>query len=299
MVRALLAFVIASGLTVIMQANAEKKRIDGIGMSGTAFMIPYQLGVARTFIDYGMFEKYVTAGASGGALSGSLGCSGMSFTSFKKSIFAAVTTCANDANMCVGTLGEKLSNAISATLPSGQSYANCNGRLYIQTTIGTVPQDPTSSECFCTQTDKNRGKLVRHFKSRSDFVSILKTTTYLSKIVAPECTRSFRKFDETCDGGYSDNLPCPPQAIGEGKFCLKASVYPKFMWSSKTNTTGPADIYPGVRGDDTLPFQDRDLWATATHNPKTIDTYKDEIYQAGRLDAKFWLDENGFKRRNY
>lgn len=295
-----LAFTTAvEGLEEDSRLLSGRKKIDGIGLSGTAFMIPYNLGVAKTFLDYGMFKKYPAAGASGGALSASLGCSGMPFNKFKTSIFAAVAYCANATDMCAGSLGSKLVEALQLSLPTGSAYKGCNGRLFVQVTIGTVPQpkpDTPTAPCLCTETATNRGKHVSFFNSRSDFVSTLRTTTFLSRLADPACTRAFRKFPETCDGGYSDNLPCPPAALGEGKFCLKASVYPSFMWSTKTNTTGPADIYPGVRGESTLPFQDRALWATVTHNPRTVERYKTQIYQAGRLDAEYWLTQNGFKK---
>jgi hypothetical protein len=271
-----------------------RKKIDGIGMSGTAFLLPYHLGVAGTFLEYGMFKMFRTAGASGGALSGSIGCSGMPYQELKDMIFASIDECAHSATKCIGNLGEKLAEVVKKVLPKGDEFANCRNRLFTQVTIEVAPNDPSSAVCACTQTENNRGKLIGWYKSRDDFISTLKTTIYLAKIAGPTCTRPYRKFNETCDGGYSDNLPCPPGTLEKGKFCLKVSVYPSFMWSSKTNTTGPADIYPGVRGEATLPIQSHAVWTNLAHDPTTVSLYKDAIYNAGRMDAKYWLDNHGY-----
>jgi hypothetical protein len=95
---------------------------------------------------------------------------------------------------------------------------------------------------------------------------------------------------------YSDILPCPPGAAGVN--CLRVAAAPKHMWTQWAASARPevwppvGDIYPGMRGLDTLPVP-MDKWFSLMFSTNII-PYIPAILKAGSEDAISWLKANGW-----
>ena len=114
---------------------------------------------------------------------------------------------------------------------------------------------------------------------------MLRTTSFVaqaSSFSAP-CNGKLRG-KPSCDGGYARPIiiPCPAAS----KNCLKVSALARPSYPE-------SNIYPGMRGVDTLPISP-ELWNSAVFNPFIVNANKEVIFEAGVLDAKYWMSQNGY-----
>jgi hypothetical protein len=288
---------VLSSLVVLLVLTTQesfaiaKTPIDGIGFSGGGFLLAYHLGVMQTFLTKKLVqnEAIPIAGASAGALVGSIPCSGSKLSVVKDHFMNALTYCANSTTKCIGELDALNQATLQVAIPHNARYKECNNHLFVAVTRNIKPEDPTTPACECTGS-KTVGKLIHFYENRGDLITSLRASAFLPMLSSMSCYLLLR-HKQTCDGGYTDLLPCPPNTDVPGKFCLKVSVIPKIFW---TNTTEPASIYPGIRGVATLPIPDLRLWQNIALNAKVVNQYKMAIFEAGKEDADYWLKQNGY-----
>ena len=255
-----------------------------IGLSGGGFAGAYEVGALM-----GLVEKKVinlktvrAAGASAGALS--LGfCSGVSLNATLDAAMEIVDNCAADPYLCYGTLGAKVTAALDSYIPKGpKAWMQCNKRMYIQLSQAKSSQKPPCPLNETTPTYIIKSLLINQFSSRNDFINALAGSAFLIPVSNLDvCSRDFRKNVHVVDGGYTDILPCPP-----GKDdCLQISTY----YKGQLPFTG--DIYPGMRGNGTLPIEPAALYDMSKLNAQITKPRFSQLVQAGYLDALFWYDK--------
>ena len=269
-----------------IRGHTKAKQIDGIGFSGTVFLLPYNLGVFLGLREAGLTEdrRIPLAGASGGAVTSSLSCSGASVQETIQGIQNIFKQCSDPPGVCIGNTSILLLDLLERTIPKDSSFKRCDGHLHVE--LSEVINATVIPPCV---TENVVGLQVSKFQSRHDLITSLQGTTYLPRFIGPDCYTYFNEI-KVIDGGYADNLPCPPNTDANGRFCLKVSAQPKEVWS-KVQYKIAGDIYPGIRGNDTLTF-DVNAYPNISYNITACSEKFNDLVQAGKEDALFWLKIN-------
>ncbi|KAH9253943.1 hypothetical protein BASA81_008067 [Batrachochytrium salamandrivorans] len=272
----LVALVMAS--TTVMAVPYTK--YDGVGFSGSGFLFVYHMGVLKGLQNAEFVPQRVSklSGLSGGALVAASQCTKTTPKKTKKEAFAVLEFCSKDAPYyCFGKLDQVLNGFLEKVIPQG-SVRNCDRKLFVD--VSRV-QNLTGSSCTDCVPTNLAIKLVSHYRSRADLITVLRATSFLAQGVSSpsSCTLDLRD-KPMCDGGYANrNIPCP---VGS-KRCVKVSSY--------VNPNPSASIYPGMRGESTLPIPSS-MWNSYSLNAVVINMHKEAIFQLGLDDAKYWLNQN-------
>jgi hypothetical protein len=163
------------------------------------------------------------------------------------------------------------------------AYKNCRKKLLIEVSRFV---DPIVTPCSACDDLNTENKIVTFYKSRSDLIKVVRASSFLSGVSAPtDCTLEMRN-KPTCDGGFSTvEIPCPKNS----KHCVRVSAYVV----DGTKPEREANIFPGMRGEDTLPYSAK-VWADISLDAVRVNAKKEEIFEFGYLDAKHWMEQNGF-----
>ena len=250
----------------------------------------YGLGVLQYLIENEIIDPYVVrvAGASSGAQSVAFAC-GVSVDTMIAQANATIQLCRYDPYGCLGKLDALSLAGLNASFPPGYAFELCNGRIYIQMTQvnGTLAQ-PTGqfppNECPAWQTFWEGGELINWFNSRDDLITAMAGSSFI--VGASSFTKCAEQWRDqyVIDGGYSDVMPCPPGNTS----CLSISTYlpGQLIFNGVPYV---AQIYPGIRGNGTLPINPASAYNAAKLNAYLIAPYVDQIIMAGRDDAAYWL----------
>jgi hypothetical protein len=256
--------------------------VQAIGFSGSGFLLVYHLGVLTAFKEHGVIPNVTNqiAGQSGGALIGVLQCISANLTLAKAQLFQFIDICANRPPFyCIGSLLQAVSLALDFIIPKHNSYLHCNHVF----TVEVSPIVDLTQSCFDCTPDNVKQVLINQFTSRQDLITVLEASSFVAGVSGTDPCYVELRGNATCDGGYNipQGVPCPTN-ITDG--CVRVSCH-----------TGPPDgnIYPGMRGNDTLPLAAAD-WNGLSFNAPQTNQYKEAIYNTGYMDASFWMKTNGF-----
>eukprot|EP00798_Chlamydomonas_sp_ICE-L_P009145 gene9145-16269_t len=307
-------------------AAAKPKKIDAVGWSGSALLLPYHIGVLSELVKRHSSNKAVykpgktlTAGTSGG------GFIAMATTSThwsklyyevhrnihdrveeqKACLVNNPTYNAENCSMALMGTGYASQKASINNLLSNSSkgLAKINGRVTLAITqlFGNFTEPyPSIPGVFpgdkCSQLD-NSTLYVSKFNGRQDMLNGMMASSFYSGIVTSHnCSYSWRNMTVR-DGGWSDNLPCP---AGKNATCLRVSAhYDLYTDGTCQDTSLPpparfmADIYPGKSGNPLPKLMKGCLWDAASINATTILDSWFEIFDLAKADALAWLKENG------
>jgi hypothetical protein len=264
----------------------RKAAVDAVGLSGSGFLGIYHVGVLHGLQLSKVMrttKNVKVAGLSGGGQVAAFSCSGAKIATILSVFSANIEFCAADTPYyCAGKVDALLKESFDLIVPK-DGWQKCNGNLYLEI---TDPKNDTLQTPPCTCLGgKNIG--LMQYQSRDDLMQAMRATSFVSQWSTPGCYINFRG-QGTCDGGYSvpsSFVPCPPHS----KHCLKVTARTKEGWGVGV----VADIYPGMRGVDTLPIPAA-VWNAGVFNPIIANSSRDAMFMLGQLDAKFWANKNGY-----
>ncbi|KNC78636.1 hypothetical protein SARC_08944 [Sphaeroforma arctica JP610] len=269
--------------------SVSSRNIDAVGFSGSGFYIYYHFGVVRKLRESGLVVPGQTsmAGTSGGSYIAALNCLGVEGDDVEKAFDSQIALCSEKS--CEGRLDNVASKILESLVPGGDAWEKCKDLVGVHITVG---EDVRFAEC---DSQPSTGLTVTEFTSRSDLISALRASSFVSgKSKTDACATPFRSMHAR-DGGYSKELPCPEGL--EGNNCLRVAVVPSSQWKQWSELGGDVpldnstDIYPGIRGLNTLPISAED-WLKTMFDAKAIAPYLDALVQLGYDDTSFWLDQN-------
>lgn len=218
------------------------------------------------------------AGLSGGGLVAAAQCTKSNFALAKQECFNMLDFCASDfPYFCNGKLDARVQVFLTKVLPSN-TFTKCNNKLFVD--VSRVINETGSSCKDCVPSNLAR-KLVSRFRSRDDMVDVLRATSFLAQGVSSptSCTLKLREMN-ACDGAYAtQTIPCPPNS----KNCVRVSAY--------ANQRLAAEIYPGMRGEHTMPIP-AVQWNAISMYAVAVNATKVAMFQLGREDALFWAKQN-------
>ncbi|KNC82044.1 hypothetical protein SARC_05661 [Sphaeroforma arctica JP610] len=274
--------------------SVTSRKIDAIGFSGSGFYIYYHFGVARKLLESGLIVPGETpmAGTSGGSYMAALNSMGVDVEDIKEAFDSTIKKCSERS--CDGRLDNVASQILESLVPKGDAWKRSKDLVGVHITIG---EEVPFTECVSLPPT---GLTVTGFTSRNDLISALRASSFVSGISKSDtCTTTFRDMYAR-DGGYSKELPCPDGF--EGDNCLRVAVVPSSQWVTWSGLGGDVpldnstDIYPGIRGLDTLPISEGE-WLKAMFNAEAIALHKYALVQLGYEDTEFWLDQNSRPRK--
>lgn len=271
----------------------------GIGMSGSGLFAVYHLGVLETLIDSGVIIPGTTvmAGASGGAILSLHTCLGLTPRHTFDRLHVMLQSCAASPTTCpladLHAFGARIMDAMLLTAP--HSWERCIGRAHVH--VALVQDAPAlATDASCPLNLRKQGWTLTNFTSRQDVVEAAAATSYIPGIVGDACATTLRG-QAVIDGGYFDHLPCPP---GTEHGCLRINAFPmeesdleEFHGVDALPFPPPGvsiDIYPGMRGEHTLPPIPVGTWSTKLiMDPVGIAPHAVALFELGREDAAAWV----------
>ncbi len=255
-------------------------KIGGIGLSGGGLLALYHLGVLQGMLEEGFLTKnhaIPIAGASAGALAGGAVCTGTDIKEVIKLYRGEIRRCLGEPFFCANSLDSVVRATLRAVSRKLKDIKRCRNRFYTQVSI--VEQDDGKKPPFCSRDAPLRSKLISFYKNRGDLINTARASAWLPNISSAKmCSLTFRG-KQFQDGGFTENLPCPPGSETDGKYCVKIAVF----------AFAPgASIFPGIRGVESFPVP-ADEWDALTSNIFAVEQNFDAIFDMGKKDAKFWL----------
>jgi hypothetical protein len=145
-------------------------------------------------------SKTRVAGASGGSINAALTCSSMPLQQQYTDLSKLASMC-RPARGCAGSLDKEVEAALRNALPADAAQL-CSGRLWVSITAAT-PQNRSDENVL----------LGSSWKSNAELISAARLSSFIPGFSGGSATKQLPEVasvGNAYDGGFSQNLPCPP-----------------------------------------------------------------------------------------